>query len=147
MSTERGSTVACHMTCQAGQTHVTFHLRGAYGPSMSQMFAEKYCTDDGWRRLPRAPLHSHAEYLDFCRCLLDDEDHQRWHTILQDVALPHPDDWVLYAAQYATLPLLSRPHLPPTHTSICPGRALGLAHNFRTGLPFDFLEHPHVSCW
>ena len=58
-----------------GQNHVTFHLRGAYGPSMSQMFAEKYCTDDGWRRLPRAPLRSHAEYLEFCRCLLDDDGH------------------------------------------------------------------------
>ena len=30
----------------------TFHLRGAYGPSMSQMFAEQYSTDAGWRRLP-----------------------------------------------------------------------------------------------
>ena len=59
------------------QTQVTFHLRGAYGPSMSQMFADQYCGENGWRRLPRAPLRSHAEYLEFCRCLLDEAGHQR----------------------------------------------------------------------
>ena len=74
------------------------------GPAFSKMFADKYCADDGWRRLPRAPLRSRDEYLEFCRCLLDDEGHQCWHTILQDVGLATPDGWIPYAAQYATLP-------------------------------------------
>ena len=55
---------------------VTFHLRGAYRPCMSQMFAEQYSTEEGWRRLPLAPLRSDAEYLEFCRCLLDEAGEQ-----------------------------------------------------------------------
>ena len=36
----------------ADQTHVTFHLQGAYGPSMSQMFADQYCSEGGGCRGP-----------------------------------------------------------------------------------------------
>ena len=88
------------------QTHVTFHLRGAYGPSMSQMFADQYSGENGWRRLPRAPLRSHAEYLEFCRCLLDEPGHERWQVLLRELGCPAPDDWIAYAAKYATLPPL-----------------------------------------
>ena len=86
--------------------HVTFHLRGAYGPSMSQMFANQYCGENGMKRLPRAPLRSHAEYLEFCRCLLDEPGHDRWQVLLRELGCPAPDDWIAYAAQYATLPPL-----------------------------------------
>ena len=86
--------------------NVTFHLRGAYGPSMSQMFADQYCGENGWRRLPRAPLRSHAEYLEFCRCLLDEPGHDRWQVLLRELGCPAPDDWIAYAAKYATLPPL-----------------------------------------
>ena len=86
--------------------HVTFHLRGAYGPSMSQMFAKQHWEESSKRRLPRAPLRSHAEYLEFCRCLLDETGHDRWQVILRELGCAAPDDWIGYAARYATLPPL-----------------------------------------
>ena len=85
---------------------------GAYGPSMSQMFADQYSGENGWRRLPRAPLRSPAEYLEFCRCLLDEPGHERWQVLLRELGCPAPDDWIAYAAKYATLPPLPA-HLTP----------------------------------
>ena len=100
---------------------VTFHLRGAYGPCMSQMFAEQYSTEEGWRRLPLAPLRSHAEYLEFCRCLLDEASHQQWATILRELGFTNPEQWVVYAAQFCrhiwpslALRLCNSPTLLPT---------------------------------
>ena len=82
-----------------------FNLRGAYGPSMSQMFS----THDGQSlpegMLPRAPLRSHAEYIEFCRCLLDEAGHRCWRDLLAALGVD-ADDWIRYAARYATLPPL-----------------------------------------
>ena len=82
-----------------------FNLRGAYGPSMSQMFS----THDGQSlpegMLPRAPLRSHAEYIEFCRCLLDEAGHRCWHDLLAALGVD-AEDWIRYSARYATLPPL-----------------------------------------
>ena len=82
-----------------------FNLRGAYGPSMSQMFS----THDGQSLpegvLPRAPLRSHAEYIEFCRCLLDEAGHRCWHDLLAALGVD-AEDWIRYSARYATLPPL-----------------------------------------
>ena len=71
----------------AEQSSATFHLRGAYGPSMSQMFADQNGQSAPEGHLPRASLRSHAEYIEFCRCLLDDEGHQCWRDILESKCL------------------------------------------------------------
>ena len=52
---------------------IAFHLRGAYGPSLSQMYADQGSQPASEAYLPRAPLRSHAEYLEFCRCFLDED--------------------------------------------------------------------------
>ena len=70
------------------------------------MFASQNCDENGLRRLPRAPLRSRAEYLEFCRCLLDEPGHERWQVLLRELGCPAPDDWIAYAAKYATLPPL-----------------------------------------
>ena len=90
----------------AEQSAATFHLRGAYGPSMSQMFADQGGQPLPEGHLPRAPLRSHAEYIDFCRCLLDDEGHQCWREILDSLGVADPSSWIRYAARFATLPPL-----------------------------------------
>ena len=88
----------------AEQSSATFHLRGAYGPSLSQMFADQNGQPVPEGYLPRAPLRSHAEYLEFCRCLLDDEGHQCWLDILETLGVADPGSWVRYSARFATLP-------------------------------------------
>ena len=91
----------------AEQSSATFHLRGAYGPSMSQMFADQGGQSVPQKKhLPRAPLRSHAEYIEFCRCLLDDEGHQCWRNILDGLGVADPGSWIRYAAKFATLPPL-----------------------------------------
>ena len=45
----------------AEQSAATFHLRGAYGPSLSQMYADQGSQPASEAYLPRAPLRSHAE--------------------------------------------------------------------------------------
>ena len=104
-STAQGSINGSHpQDIPADQTQVTFHLRGAYSPSVSQMLADHYSGENCWRPLPRAPLRSHAEYLPSCRCLLDEPGHERWQVLLRQLGCLAPDDWIAYAAQYATLP-------------------------------------------
>ena len=52
------------------------------------------------------PLRSHAKYIEFCRCLLDDEGHQCWRDILDRLGLTDPGSWIRYSVKSATLPLL-----------------------------------------
>ena len=49
---------------------VIIRLSGAYGPSLSQMFCSATKNRTDWHQISRATLKSHAEYLEFCRCLL-----------------------------------------------------------------------------
>ena len=84
----------------------TFHLRGAYGPSLSQMYANQGSQPASEAYLPRAPLRSHAEYLEFCRCLLDEDGHRCWREMLDALGITDSEAWVRYAAKYATLPPL-----------------------------------------
>ena len=90
------------------QTAATFHLRGAYGPSLSQMFADADGQAGTNGLLPRAPLRSHADYIEFCRCLLDEEGHQCWRDILGELGVGDQRLWVQYVPD---LPLY-RPSLP-----------------------------------
>ena len=57
---------------------------------MSQMFADQGGQPLPEGHLPRAPLRSHAEYIEFCRCLLDDEGHQCWRDILTELGVADP---------------------------------------------------------
>ena len=82
-----------------------FNLRGAYGPSMSQMFSTHGGQSLPEGMLPRAPLRSHAEYIEFCRCLLDEAGHKCWHDLLTALGVD-AEDWIRYSARYATLPPL-----------------------------------------
>ena len=62
---------------------------------------------------PRAPLRSHAEYIEFCGRLLDDEGHQCWRDILTGLGVADPCSWIRYAARFATLlPLPAQLALP-----------------------------------
>ena len=90
----------------AEQSSAAFHLRGAYGPSLSQMYADQGGQTLQEGHLPRASLRSHAEYIEFCRCLLDDEGHQRWRDILDRLGVTDPASWIRYSAKFATLPPL-----------------------------------------
>ena len=90
----------------AEQSAAILHLRGAYGPSLSQMYADQGNKPASEADLPRAPLRSHAEYLEFCRCLLDEDGHRCWREMLVTLGVSNPDAWVRYAAKYATLPPL-----------------------------------------
>ena len=84
------------------QSSATFHLRGAYGPSLSQMYADQGGQTLPEGHLPRAFLHSHAEHIEFCRCLLDDEGHQCWRDILDrhgQLTLP-ASVWPMAPLQY-----------------------------------------------
>ena len=77
------------------------------------MFAKNYRPDDDWHTLPRAPLRSHADYLEFCRCLLDETGHQEWDDILCALGVFRTDHWTHYAASYAMLlPLPAHLALP-----------------------------------
>ena len=73
----------------AEQSAATFHLRGAKGPSLSQMYADQGSKPASEAYLPRAPLRSHAEYLEFCRCLLDEDGHKCWHEMLDALVKLH----------------------------------------------------------
>ena len=55
---------------------------------------------------PRALLRSHAEYIEFCHSLLDDEGHQCWRDILTELGVADPRSWIRCAARFATLPPL-----------------------------------------
>ena len=88
----------------AEQSAAIVHLRGAYGPSLSQMYADQGSNPASEADLPRAPLRSHAENLEFCRCLLDEDGHRCWREMLVTLGISDPDAWVRYAAKYATLP-------------------------------------------
>ena len=90
----------------AEQSAATVHLRGAYGPSLSQMYADQDSKPASEADLPRAPLRSHAEYLEFCRCLLDEDGHRCWREMPVTLGISNPDAWVRYSAKYATLPPL-----------------------------------------
>ena len=68
-----------------------FNLRGAYGPSMSQMFSTHGGQSLPEGMLPRAPLRSHAEYIEFCRCLLDEAGHRCWHDLLTALGVDAED--------------------------------------------------------
>ena len=61
---------------KAEQSAAILHLRSAYGPSMSQMYVDQGSKPASEADLPRAPLRSHAEYLEFWRCLLDEDGAQ-----------------------------------------------------------------------
>ena len=52
-------------------------------------------------------MRSHAKYIEFCRCLLDDDGHQCWRDILEELGVADPGGWMRYAARFATLPPLS----------------------------------------
>ena len=91
----------------AEQSAAILHLRGAYGPCMSQMYADQGSKPASEADLPRAPLRSHAEYLEFCRCLLDEDGHKCWREMLVNLDVSNSDAWMRFAAKYATLPLLS----------------------------------------
>ena len=88
----------------AEQSSAICHLRGAYGPSMSQMVADQNGQPAPAGHLPRAPLRSHAEYIEFCQCLLDDEGHRR--DILEVLGVADSSSWIRYSARFATLPPL-----------------------------------------
>ena len=53
--------------------------------------------------LPRAPLRSHAEYIEFCRCLLDEAGHRCWHDLLAALGVD-AEDWIRYAARHSPSP-------------------------------------------
>ena len=80
----------------------------SYGPSMSQMFAEQYTTEDGWRRLPLAPLQStsNSAAASLTRPATSSG------SLFRDLDFPNPEQWVLYAAQYANLPAHLAPPAP-----------------------------------
>ena len=59
----------------AEQSSAIFHLHGAYRPSMSQMYADQSGQSAPEGHLPRTFLRFHAKYIEFCQCLLDNEDH------------------------------------------------------------------------
>ena len=82
-----------------------FNLRGVCGPSMSQMFSTHGGQSLPEGMLPRAPLRSHAEHIEFCRCLLDEAGHRCWHDLLTALGVG-AEEWVRYSARYATLPPL-----------------------------------------
>ena len=103
-STGLNGSLPCDLPAE--QSAATVHLRGAYGPSLSQMYADQGCKPASEADLPRAPLRSHAEYLEFCRCLLDEHGHRCWREMLVTLGISDPDAWVRYAAKYATLPPL-----------------------------------------
>ena len=103
-STGLNGSLPCDLPAE--QSAATVHLRGAYGPSLSQMYADQGCKPASEADLPRAPLRSHAEYLESCRCLLDEHGHRCWREMLVTLGISDPDAWVRYAAKYATLPPL-----------------------------------------
>ena len=61
---------------------VIVRVNGAYGPSLSQMFCSATMNGTDWHQISRAALKSHAEYLEFCRCLLDQQGIDLWDSIL-----------------------------------------------------------------
>ena len=78
-----------------------FNLRGAYGPSMSQMFSTHGGQSLPEGMLPRAPLRSHAEYIEFCRCHLDEAGHRCWHDLLTALGVG-AEDWIKVPGLRAT---------------------------------------------
>ena len=88
------------------QSAAILHLRGAYGPSMSQMYADQGSKPASEADLPRAPLRSRAKYLEFCQCLLDEDGQRCWREMLVNLDVSNSDAWVRFAAKYATLPPL-----------------------------------------
>ena len=100
-STDLNGSLPCDLPAE--QSAATVHLRGAYGPSLSQMYADQGSKPASEADLPRA---LHAEYLEFCRCLLDEHGHRCWREMLVTLDISDPDAWVRYAAKYATLPPL-----------------------------------------
>ena len=95
------------MTCQLSKVlPLSICEAHIYGPSLSQMYADQGSKPASEAYLPRAPLRSHAEYLEFCRCLLDEDGHRCWREMLDALGIPNPDAWVGYSAKYATLPPL-----------------------------------------
>ena len=90
----------------AEQSSATFHLRGAYRPSLCQMYADQSGQTLPEGHLPRAFLRFHAEYIELCRWLLDDEGHQCWRNILKRLGVTDSGSWIRYSARFATLPPL-----------------------------------------
>ena len=78
IGTEPHQDINAGMATFINQSAVTFHLRGAYGPGLSQMYADQGSKPASEAYLLRAPLRSHAEYLEICRCLLDEDGHRCW---------------------------------------------------------------------
>ena len=70
---------------------VTVRLSGAYGPSLFQMFCSATKNGTDWHQIPRATLKSHAEYLEFCRCLLDQQGINLWDSILGDLGVNYDE--------------------------------------------------------
>ena len=86
---------------------VIIRLSGAYGPSLSQMFCSATENRTDWHQISRATLRSHhAEYLEFCRCLLDQHGIELWDRILTELSVNSDEHWTAYAARFATLPPL-----------------------------------------
>ena len=71
---------------------------------MSQMYADQGSKPASEADLPRAPLRSHAEYLELC--LLDEDGHRCWREMLVNLGVSNSDAWVRFAAKYSALPLL-----------------------------------------
>ena len=105
----------------------------------------------------RGPHCARTRNMEFCRCLRDDDGHQRWHIILRDLGVATPDDWIPYAAQYATLPpvpahlalpapLLCRHSLRATYPPHCPRQSHGLAHHHRYHPP-QCHSLLRLQCW
>ena len=85
---------------------VIIRLSGVYGPSLSQMFCSATENRTDWHQISRAKFRSHTEYLEFCRCLLDQQGIELWDRILNELSVNSDEHWTTYAARFATLPPL-----------------------------------------
>ena len=93
---------ACRVTCQPSKVLPSYIYVVHIDPVCPK------CTPTKATNLPVKQTCSepHAEYLEFCRCLLDEDRHRRWREMLVTLDVSNPDAWMRYAAKYATLPPL-----------------------------------------
>ena len=90
--------------------------------------------------------------------MLDEPGHQQWVTILRELGFTNPEQWVVYAAQYANLAPPSTPRPPctclalcrrnssllmPTHPPPYPGATHGLAN---VGLRAPYADSHPLLC-
>ena len=97
---------ACRVTCQPSKVLPFYMYVVLMDLACPKCTPTKAANPASEADLPRAPLGSHAEYLEFCRCPLDEDGHRCWREMLVTLGVSNPDAWMRYAAKYATLPPL-----------------------------------------